>query len=98
MKEKKKKAWEDYEDPWAGLGHGLSGKAPVLQAQGPDFKPQYCQKEKQNQKRPLKHHERANSWTVDIKEMVQTKAIDNVFNKIIAENLPSVEKDRVIYV
>jgi hypothetical protein len=31
-------------------------------------------------------------------EEVQTKGIDNLFNKIIAENFPDLEKERVIQV
>jgi hypothetical protein len=29
-------------------------------------------------------------------EEVQAKVIDNIFNKIIAENFPNIEKERVI--
>jgi hypothetical protein len=43
---------------------------------------------------------RSNLWTIGVEERedVQTKGTDNLFHKIIAENFPKLEKDRVIQV
>jgi hypothetical protein len=46
------------------------------------------------------NNEKTNPTNLGIKEgeEVQTKGIDNLFNKIIAENFPNLEKERVIQV
>jgi hypothetical protein len=40
---------------------------------------------------------RPNQWIIGIEEgeEIQTKGTDNVFNRIIAENTPNLEKERV---
>jgi hypothetical protein len=50
--------------------------------------------------RYLGHHEKAKPMNhgfmgVEEKEEIQTKSIDNLFNRIIAENLPNLNKERV---
>jgi hypothetical protein len=37
----------------AGLGYGPNYRDPALQAQGPEFKPQYCHKARKKMKRCL---------------------------------------------
>jgi hypothetical protein len=43
---------------------------------------------------------RPNLWIMGIEEVeeIQAKSIENIFNKIIAENFPNLKKERVIQV
>jgi hypothetical protein len=42
---------------------------------------------------------RPNQWIKDVEgEEIQTKGIDNLLNRITAENFPKLKKERVIYV
>jgi hypothetical protein len=49
--------------------------------------------------RHLGHHEKTKPTNMGIEEEeIQTKGIDKVFNRIIAENFPALKKERVIQV
>jgi hypothetical protein len=50
--------------------------------------------------RHLGHHEKTKPMNRGCRrgKAIQTKGIDNLFNRLITENLPNFEKDRIIQV